>query len=98
VKVVAVAMTEVQDDSVYSEAAAFQDWDAAVDLADKFMMDHVGDFFDIEKENLQGRRNRLDERKRVETQVWNGERRLDMSFRCDGLVVSVNVMKQELMA
>lgn len=97
-KVVAVAMTEVQDDSVYSEAAAFQDWDAAVDLADKFMMDHVGDFFDIEKENLQGRRNRLDERKRVETQVWNGERRLDMSFRCDGLVVSVNVMKQELMA
>ena len=97
-KVVAVAMTEVQDDSVYSEAAAFQDWDAAVDLADKFMMDHVGDFFDIEKENLQGRRNRLDERKRVETQVWNGERRLDMSFRCDGLVVSVNVMEQELMA
>ena len=97
-KIVAVAMTEVQDDSVYSEAAAFQDWDAAVDLADKFMMDHVGDFFDIEKENLQGRRNRLDERKRVETQVWNGERRLDMSFRCDGLVVSVNVMEQELMA
>ena len=97
-KVCAVAMTEVQDDSVYSESAAFQDWDAAVDLADKFMMDHVGDFFDIEKENLQGRRNRLDERKIVETQVWHGERRLDMSFRCDGLVVSVNVMEQELMA
>ena len=97
-KVCAVAMTEVQDDSVYSEAAAFYDWDAAVDLADKFMMDHVGDFFDIEKENLQGRRNRLDERKRVKTQVWNGERRLDMSFRCNGLVVSVSVMEQEMMA
>lgn len=97
-KVCSVAMTEVQDDSVYSESAAFMDWDAAVDLADKFMMDHVGDFFDIEKENLQGRRNRLDERKRVETQVWNGERRLDMSFRCEGLVVSVNVMEQEMMA
>lgn len=95
-KVVAVAMTEVQDDSVYSEAAAFFDWDAAVDLADKFMMDHVGDFFDIEKENLQGRRNRLDERKRVETQVWNGDRRLDMSYRCEGLVVSVNVMEMEM--
>ena len=97
-KVCAVAMTEVQDDSVYSEAAAFMDWDAAVDLADKFMMDRVGDFFDIEKENLQGRRNRLDERKRVKTQVWNGERRLDMSFRCNGLVVSVSVMEQEMMA
>lgn len=97
-KVCAVAMTEVQDDSVYSEAAAFMDWDAAVDLADKFMMDRVGDFFDIEKENLQGRRNRLDERKRAKTQVWNGERRLDMSFRCNGLVVSVSVMEQEMMA
>jgi hypothetical protein len=95
-KVCAVAMTEVQDDSVYSEAAAFYDWDAAVDLADKFMMDHVGDFFDIEKENLQGRRNRLDELKRTETQVWNGERRLDMSYRCEGLVVSVNVMEMEM--
>lgn len=95
-KVCAVAMTEVQDDSVYSEAAAFFDWDAAVDLADSFMMDHVGDFFDIEKENLQGRRNRLDERKRVETQVWNGDRRLDMSYRCEGLVVSVNVMEMEM--
>ena len=97
-KVCAVAMTEVQDDSVYSEAAAFMDWDAAVDLADKFMMDRVGDFFDIEKENLQGLRNRLDERKRVKTQVWNGERRLDMSFRCNGLVVSVSIMEQEMMA
>lgn len=97
-KVCAVAMTEVQDDSVYSEAAAFMYWDAAVDLADKFMMDRVGDFFDIEKENLQGRRNRLDERKRVKTQVWNGERRLDMSFRCNGLVVSVSVMEQEMIA
>ena len=97
-KVCAVAMTEVQDDSVYSEAAAFMDWDAAVDLADKFVMDRVGDFFDIEKENLHGRRNRLDERKRVKTQVWNGERRLDMSFRCNGLVVSVSVMEQEMMA
>ena len=95
-KVVAVAMTEVQDDYVYSEAAAFFDWDAAVDLADKFMMDRVGDFFEIEKENLQGRRNRLDERKITETQVWNGERMLDMSYRCEGLVVSVNVMEMEV--
>ena len=95
-KVCAVAMTEVQDDSVYSEAAAFYDWDAAVDLADKFMMDHVGDFFDIEKDNLQGRRDRLDERKSTETQVWHGERRLDMSYRCEGLVVSVNVMEMEM--
>ena len=95
-KVCAVAMTEVQDDSVYSEAAAFYDWDAAVDLADKFMMDHVGDFFDIEKDNLNGRRNRLDERKSTETQVWHGDRRLDMSYRCEGLVVSVNVMEIEM--
>lgn len=95
-KVCAVAMTEVQDDSVYSEAAAFYDWDAAVDLADKFMMDRVGDFFDIEKDNLQGRRDRLDERKSTETQVWHGERRLDMSYRCEGLVVSVNVMEMEM--
>ena len=95
-KVCAVAMTEVQDDSVYSEAAAFFDWDAAVDLADKFMMYRVGDFFDIEKENLQGRRNRLDERKITETQVWHGERRLDMSYRCEGLVVSVNLMEMEM--
>lgn len=95
-RIVAVAMTEVQNDSIYSESAAFYDWDAAVDLADKFMIDHVGDFFDIEKENLQGRRDRLDERKRTETQVWNGERRLDMSYRCEGLVVSVNVMEMEM--
>ena len=95
-KVCAVAMTEVQDDSVYSEAAAFYDWDAAVDLADKFMMDHVGDFFDIEKDNLNGRRNRLDERKSTETQVWLGDRRLDMSYRCEGLVVSVSVMEMEI--
>ena len=94
--VVAVAMTEVQDDSVYSEAAAFHDWDAAVDLADNFMMDRVGDFFDIEKGNLQGRRSKLDELKRTETHVWHGERRLDMSYRCEGLVVSVNVMEMEM--
>lgn len=95
-RMVAVAMTEVQDDSIYSEAAGFFDWERAVDLADSFMMDHVGDFFDIPKEDTQGRRNRLEERKRVETQVWNGERRLDMSYRCEGLVVSVSVMEQEV--
>ena len=95
-KVVAVAMTEVQDDSVYSEAAAFYEWDAAVDLADQFMLDHVGDFFDIEKDNLQGRREKLDELKSTETQEWFGERRLDMSYRCKGLVVSVNVMEMEM--
>lgn len=95
-RIVAVAMTEVQDDFVYLESDAFFDWDAAVDRADSFMMDHVGDFFDIEKENIQGRRNRLDERKSTETQVWNGERRLDMSYRCEGLVVSVSVMEMEM--
>lgn len=95
-KVVAVAMTEIQDDSVYSEAAAFLDWDAAVDLADKFMLDSVGGFFDIEEDNLQGRRNKLNERKSVETQVCCGDRRLDMSYRCDGFVVSVNVMEMEM--
>lgn len=95
-KVCAVAMTEVQEDSVYSEAAALIDWDAAVDMADSFMMDHVGDFFDIEKDNLIGRRNRLNERKQAETQAWNGERRLDMRYRCEGLVVSVSVIEQEL--
>lgn len=95
-RMVAVAMTEVQDDSIYSEAAAFYDWDRAVDLADSFMMDRVGDFFDIPKEDNAGRRRKLDERKRTETQVWNGERRLDMSYRCEGLVVSVSVMEQEV--
>ena len=95
-KVVAVAMTEVQDDCVYSEAAAFHDWYAAVDLADSFMIDHVGDFFDIERDNLQGRRNKLNERKSVETHVWKGDRRLDMSYRCEGLVVSVNVTEMEM--
>lgn len=95
-KVCAVAMTEVQEDSVYSEAAAFIDWDAAVDMADSFMMDRVGDFLDLEKDNLQGRRDRLDERKIVEANVWHGDRRLDMSYRCEGLVVSVNVMEMEM--
>ena len=95
-RMVAVAMTEVQDDSIYSEAAGFYDWDRAVDLADSFMMDHVGDFFDIPKEDNAGRRRKLDELKRTETQVWNGERRLDMSYRCEGLVVSVSVMEQEV--
>lgn len=94
--IVAVAMTEVQDDSIYSEAAGFFEWDRAVDLADSFMMDHVGDFFDIPKEDIQGRRRRLEERKSVKTQVWKGERRLDMSYRCEGLVVSVSVMEQEM--
>ena len=95
-KVVAVAMTEVQDDSVYSEAAAFYDWDAAVDMADNFMMDHVGDFFDIEKDDFIARRSKLDQRKKTDISVVRGERSLDMSYRCEGLVVSINVMEMEM--
>ena len=98
-KIVAVAMTEVQDDFIDSEAACYDEWDSAVDRADSFMIERVGDFLEIPKEDTDGRRRRLEERKRVETQVWNGEGRLDMSYRLDGppsLVVSVCVMEQEV--
>ena len=44
----AIAMAEVQEDSVLCGSDACMDWDDAVSAADDFMMRCVGDFYEID--------------------------------------------------
>ena len=79
-RVYAVAMTEVQEDSVLSEADAFLEWDDAVDAADSFMMRCVGDFYEIDPACEKERRAKLEDLVWRETDVFRGMRKLDIGY------------------
>lgn len=95
-KVCAVAMTEVQEDSVLCCSDACLDWDDAVDVADGFMMRCVGDFFEVDPADTEARRRKLEERVRRETSVFNGSRKLECHYECEALVVATSVQETDL--
>lgn len=95
-KVCAIAMTEVQEDSVLCGSDALLDWDAAVDAADDFMARCVGDFYEIDPADWYGRRAKVEERVWRETSAFKGERKLECHYEADGLVVATSVQETEL--
>ena len=94
--VYAVAMAEVQDDSVLCEAETHYEWDRAVDAADGFMFRCVGDFYGIDPADVAGRRAKLEERIYRETSVWNGKMKLELKYEVEGLVLCATVQETEL--
>lgn len=88
----AVAMTEVQEDSVLCGSDACLDWDDAVDAADEFMMRCVGDFYEIDPKD---RRAKVDERVFREYSVFKGQRKLECSFRDPDRMFVVTTSVQE---
>lgn len=97
-RVYAVAMTEVQEDSVLSEADTFLEWDDAVDAADSFMMRCVGDFYEIDPADVEKRRVKLEEIVWRETDVFRGMRKLDIGYEDLGksFILSACVQEKEL--
>ena len=97
-KIFAIAMCEVQEDSVLCGSDALMDWDAAVDAADDFMMRCVGDFYEIDPAFPEMRRAKVEERVFRETSVFKGQRKLECSFRDPErmFVVTTSVQETEL--
>ena len=94
----AVAMTEVQEDSVLCGSDACLDWDQAVDAADDFMMRCVGDFYEIDPYFPERRRAKVEERVLRDYSVFKGQRKLECSFRDPErmFVVTTSVQETEL--
>ena len=96
--VYAVAMAEVQEDSVLCGSDARLDWDDAGDAADDFMMRCVGDFYEIDPALPEKRRAKVEERVFRETSVSKGQWKLECSFRDPErmFVVTTSVQEREL--
>ena len=94
----AVAMAEVQEDSVLCGSEACLDWDDAVDAADDFMMRCVGDFYEIDPASPEERRAKVEERVLRDYSVFKGQRKLECSFRDPErmFVVTTSVQETEL--
>lgn len=92
----AIAMTEVQEDSVLSEADVCLDWDDAVDTADDFMLGCVCDFYGIVDRSCG--RAKLEASVMRETSMPMGRQKLECSFRDPdrGFVVATSVQETEL--
>lgn len=96
--VYAVAMTEVQEDSILCGSDACLDWDNAVDAADDFMVRCVGDFYEIDPYFPEKRRAKVEERVWREVSVLKGKRKLECHFEDPNgaLIVATSVQETEL--
>lgn len=94
--VCAIAMAEVQKDSVLCGSDARLDWDDAVDAADDFMMECVCDFYEI-VDRTYGRA-KLEASVKRKTGVFKGMRKLECSFRDPGrmFVVTTSIQETEI--
>lgn len=92
----AIAMAEVQEDSVLCGSDACLDWDDAVSAADDFMMRCVCDFYEIVDKSYG--RAKLEAFVKRETSVFKGQRKLECSFRDPkrAFVVTTSVQETEL--
>lgn len=97
-KVYAIAMAEVQEDSVLCGSDACLNWDDAVEAAEDFMMRCVGDFYEIDPYFEKDRRAKVEERVFREYSVFKGQRKLECSFRDPGrmFVVTTSVQETEI--
>jgi len=78
--VYAIAMAEVQEDSDLAEADISEYWNDAVDKANAFMTRCVGDFYEIDPGDWEGRRKKLEEHVFREESEFQGLRKLECSF------------------
>lgn len=94
--VYAVAMAEVQEDSVLCGSDVCFYWDAAVDAADDFMMRCVCDFYEIV--DRAWARAKIETRVKRDFTVFKGQRKLECSYRDPErmFVVTTNVQETEL--
>ena len=94
----AIAMAEVQEDSVLCGSDACLDWDNAVDAADDFMMRCVGDFYEIDPYLEGKRREKVEKRVVRDYTVFKGKRKLECSFRDPerAFVVTTSVQETEI--
>ena len=92
----AIAMAEVQEDSVLCGSDACLDWDDAVSAADDFMMRCVCDFYEIVDKSYG--RAKLGAFAKRETSVFKGQRKLECSFRDPkrAFVVTTSVQETEI--
>ena len=95
-KVYLVAMSEVQEGVIVTDAEVTDDLLRAEKMAREFMLERVGDFFDIDKNNHEDRERVLQRYLSVTT-----EERLRLlverfTCQCEGLSVSATVQEDEV--
>ena len=91
----AIAMAEVQEDSVLCGSDACLDWGRAVDAANDFMTRCVGDFYEIDPYFTEKRRAKVEERVLRDYSVFKGRRKLECSFRDPERMFVVTTSVQE---
>ena len=92
----AIAMAEVQEDSVLCGSDACLDWDDAVSAADDFMMRCVCDFYEIA--DRAWARSKIERKVKRDFTVFKGQQKLECSFRDPKrmFVVTTSVQETEL--
>ncbi len=92
----AIAMAEVQEDSVICGSDACLDWDNAVDAADDFMLRCVCDFYEIVDRTWA--RAKIERKVKRDFTVLKGQWKLECSFRDPerAFVVTTSVQETEL--
>ena len=95
-KVYLVAMSEVQEGVIVTDAEVTDDLMRAEKMAREFMLERVGDFFDISKDNHEDRERVLQRY----LSVTNEERQRlfveRFTFQCEGLSVSATIQEDEV--
>lgn len=92
-KVYLIAMSEVQDDVIVTDAEVTDDLMRAEKIAREYMLERVGDFFSINKDNHEDRERML--QRHLSVTIEESQRLLVERFRfqCGGLSVSATVQE-----
>lgn len=95
-KVYLIAMSEVQDDVIVTDVEVTDDLMRAEKMAHEYMLERVGDFFDIDKNNRDDRERVLQRHMSVTTEEHCRLLVERFIFKCDGLSVSATVQEDEV--
>lgn len=95
-KIFLVAMSEVQEDVIVTDAEVTDNLLRAEKMAREYMLERVGDFFDIDKSNRDDRERVLQRYMSVTTEEHCRLLVERFIFKCDGLSVSATVQEDEV--
>lgn len=92
-RVYLIAMSEVQNDVIVTDAEVTDDLLRAEKIAREYMLERVGDFFNIDKDNHEDRERVLQRYLSVTTEERQRLLVERFTFQCEGLSVSATVQE-----
>ena len=92
----AIAMSEVQNDVIVTDVEVTDDLMRAEKMVREYMLERVGDFFDIDKNNRDDRERVLQRYLSVTTEERMGLFVERFTFQCESLAVSATIQEEHL--